>query len=325
MFPGFPRHRNHPCSRDATLDGATRAVLHNSLAPTSRRAYTSGQRCYLQFCSHYGIPPVPAHEDTIVYYIGFLKLRGASLATVRQHLAAVRFLHLTTGAPVGLHTPLVQAALRGFSTRGLPTASQQARLPITIDKLRRLKGRLGSLLPSAWDQRCVWAACTLAFYAGLRSSEFLVDGSGRGLRRRDLVMETTRCIIYLRIQKTRQHGPPHPIELQATGTSTCPLRALHLFVPDEIPPEAPLFTLESGAPLTRQKLSDLLRQCLGAGHTSHSLRIGLATSAAATGASDAQIQNLGRWSSTAFRGYVRGPRLSVHAALQAVARHGQRS
>ena len=58
---------------------------------------------------------------------------------------------------------------------------------------------------------------------------------------------------------------------------------------------------------------------LGEGFSSHSLRIGLVTTAAASGVPDNVLQQLGRWSSSAYNGYVRGQRGSVTAALLTVA------
>ena len=44
------------------------------------------------------------------------------------------------------------------------------------------------------------------------------------------------------------------------------------------------------------------------GYSGHSFRIGTATTAAQAGIEDSTIQMLGRWSSDAFRTYVRTPR-----------------
>lgn len=46
-------------------------------------------------------------------------------------------------------------------------------------------------------------------------------------------------------------------------------------------------------------------------YQSHSFRIGAATAAADLGASDIQIQNMGRWKSTAFKKYIRVPVLTL--------------
>ena len=72
----------------------------------------------------------------------------------------------------------------------------------------------------------------------------------------------------------------------------------------------PLFIHADGRSLSRssftKKLSALCSQCGFSGDiTSLSFRIGVATTASSHGISDSVIQKLGRWSSDAFKAYVR--------------------
>ena len=68
-----------------------------------------------------------------------------------------------------------------------------------------------------------------------------------------------------------------------------------------------------------------LEDAFGADYPTHSLRLGLATEAAAAGVPDATIQLMGRWRSAAYMGYVRGHRQLASGALQAIARSRQGS
>jgi hypothetical protein len=47
-------------------------------------------------------------------------------------------------------------------------------------------------------------------------------------------------------------------------------------------------------------------------YQTHSFRIGTATTAAASGYTEIQIQNMGRWKSNAFRKYIRIPSITLH-------------
>ena len=137
------------------------------------------------------------------------------------YVAAIRRLHLQWGRPLpsGL-PPFTDAAIRGYPQRVVrPTA--QPRHALTVQKLCHLKERLSRVVPSLWDQRCVWAACTVAFYGGLRSSEYLFTGPGRGLRRQDVHITTASCEVRLGIQKTQQHGQPSWISLQPLTRAPC--------------------------------------------------------------------------------------------------------
>ena len=74
----------------------------------------------------------------------------------------------------------------------------------------------------------------------------------------------------------------------------------------------PLFLLENGLPLTHLLVTDRLRAILlSAGlpgdFSSHSFRIGAATSAASAGVPDRLIQVLDWWKSNAYKQYIRTP------------------
>ena len=84
------------------------------------------------------------------------------------------------------------------------------------------------------------------------------------------------------------------------------------------PAAAPLFVLRHGAALTRPVFNAARRAALGPGFSSHSLRIGLATSACEASVADDTIQRLGRWTSGAFNGHVRCQRPAVGRALRLV-------
>lgn len=72
-----------------------------------------------------------------------------------------------------------------------------------------------------------------------------------------------------------------------------------------------------GSPVSRQFFTAQLRLVLAfcgldtIKYQSHSFRIGAATFAAASGSSDIQIQNMGRWKSSAFKKYIRIPTMTM--------------
>lgn len=84
----------------------------------------------------------------------------------------------------------------------------------------------------------------------------------------------------------------------------------------------PLFTDEANKPVTRfwfqKHLKTVLQQSgfPADNFSSHSFRIGAATSAAQKGLSQNQIQTLGRWSSNAFKSYIRTSRHHIKKAHQ---------
>ena len=97
VFSGFPAEDEHPCGRDPQLASAARCLLRNSLAPASWRAYSGGEASYRRLCGRYGLRPVLAKADTLVYYLADLRRDGVAYGTARQRLAAVRHLHIRSG------------------------------------------------------------------------------------------------------------------------------------------------------------------------------------------------------------------------------------
>ena len=72
-----------------------------------------------------------------------------------------------------------------------------------------------------------------------------------------------------------------------------------------------LFVWPNGDPVSHTQFASTLNLCLSfAGlsttlYKSHSFRVGAATWAVSQGASDTQLREMGRWSSDAFKRYVR--------------------
>ena len=97
--------------------------------------------------------------------------------------------------------------------------------------------------------------------------------------------------------------------------STCAVLALQrLFLQDpQLSSNSPLFTDGTGSPLSRNSFISLLKNRLASIgldrtlYSGHSFRRGAATSAAAVGYSDYEIQLLGRWRSDAYKLYIDVP------------------
>ena len=82
------------------------------------------------------------------------------------------------------------------------------------------------------------------------------------------------------------------------------------------PAPGPLFCYEDGRPLTRQLLSSTVQSILhSAGYSysysSHSFRIGAATTVASHGIPNHLIKTLGQWSCDAYLLYIRTPLDSI--------------
>ena len=308
------------------------------VAPSTRRTYRAGVRHYVSFCKLYDIPPWPASETTLRYYCVHA-YRTLSHGSIMVYLAGVRHGHLERGyADPTVDLPLLTYLCRGIRRHQGTSSSRAERKPISTQLLLALQCGLSQnhSLPTR-DRKLLWAAITLGFYGFLRGGEFTTQHPqsyqrGRHLLRRDINMSSKHFSVSIKGSKTAPFGATAQILVAATGTPTCPVRAMREFLratSEHLPAARPLFTLTSGKYLTRQVLTDWIRSLLqatgltsaqAAHYSSHSLRIGAATEAAAVGLPDWLIQSAGRWRSEAYKRYIRAPKRALLAVAPALAR-----
>ena len=291
-------------------------------------------RHYLSFCRAYNIPPWPASETTLRYYCvhAYRTIRHPSIMV---YLAAIRHSHLERG----YQDPLIDKPLLDYLCKGIRRHQgyqTRARLPLTSSLLTDLRTTLNhSSAINSYDKQAMWAAITLGFYGFLRAGEFTTNHNrqyeiSRHLLLKDVTLATGSYSVVIKGSKTDQDRRSVKLKVGATGTTTCPVRAMRAFLKEATHRRStPLFTLSSGQYLTRTKLTSSLRLLLeatgltpeqAARYSSHSLRIGAATEAAAAGLPTWLIQTAGRWRSDAYRRYIRPPSQALLSVAPALAR-----
>ena len=295
----------------------------------------------MAFCSLYDIPPWPASETTLRYYCVHA-YRSLSQPTILVYLAAIRHYHIEHGdAETMVDKPLLAYLCKGI--RRHQGSHTTVRLPMTSALLATLKAQLAQAnLIQARDKPAIWAALTLGFYCFLRGGEFTTTSTHKYSRshhlcRRDITMATNRSYFTLTIKasKTDPYRVSCRLPVAATHTITCPVRAMRAFLRSRRHSSSlPLFTLHSGKYLTRSHLTKIMRGLLQAAgltptqasqYSSHSLRIGAATEAAAAGLPSWLIQTAGRWKSAAYKRYIRSPKKALLSVAPALAgRAGRR-
>ena len=264
-------------------------------------------------------PSFPATETTLRFFAAYLADQ-VSFKTIKLYLAGIRFAHTENSLPDPFQeAPLLRLLLRGIKrTVGL---SSRQRLPITMSLLRQIKEELArapDLLPS--DKLMLWSAFTLAFYGFLRSSEFTSPSATQfnpqvHLCFPDVSFTSEGCLtLYLKSSKTDPYRQGCSLLIAPSRRSVCAVRALRKYLSlRSVSGASPLYVFQSGAYLTRAKVTSTLRTLLERLniptelYASHSFRIGAATTAAEAGLPPWLIQTLGRWSSNCFSLYIRTP------------------
>lgn len=287
-----------------------------AIAPSSQRTYHNGQSSYEKFCQAFHLTRYPLSESTLRLFVTFLA-RSLSFSSIKTYLAAVRYKNIELGFSLDFEKlNLLHLLLRGVK-RSKGELVRPQRLPITLPLMKSLKGSLRTAFYNYQDRIMLWAAFTTAFFGFLRSSEFCSQSKTSfdpcsTLLVSDVSYSDGIFLLVIKVSKADPFRRGQSIRLAPSGTSVCPVRALskHLRLCSDT--SKPLFTFADGKYLTRCCLSEALQSLLPATpykrhYTSHSFRIGAASTAAAAEIPDWLIKVLGRWSSDCYQRYIRTP------------------
>jgi hypothetical protein len=200
------------------------------------------------------------------------------------------------------------------------------RQPITLSILHRLISCLPIIHHHSFPIALLKAMFLLAFNAFLRVGE-MTARSMHGTS--DNTLQTQDCAVNFKCQQVssvsltlrnskHNHARPFHITIPANNSNNCPAVAIHHYLTLAKPKSGPLFQTQAGNPVTRHFFHTQLNRCLRAAdidttvYKSHSFRIGAATEAVASlGLPDHEVQRLGRWSSNAFKSYIRTPQFTT--------------
>ena len=268
----------------------------------------------------------PWDNRKTLIFVGWLIKRDVQSNTISSYLSGVQKAHVACGfSGLDNDSPLIKEILLGHKNKhvqGKANKARAKRLPATIKVLRFLKTKIRTSKLSDHGKITAWAASTICFYGALRSSEALSRyenffDPNLTLCKKDVTLckdEDGVESLHLNIKhsKTNKTGIDETVIIYATNTDTCPIRAAKklLILTKNVPSEYPFFSLESGKPLSQRKFNALLSdltsdQIRGGSISSHSFRIGITSLLAKKGFSDSELKKVGRWSSRAFKAYIR--------------------
>lgn len=289
-------------------------LLARSRAANTHNTYSQAWESFQYFRSAYNfelnVQPTPEH---IVHYIAYLSINKYAAATMATYISGLSFHMRSQGWADVTQCFVVRRMLEGSKRTKIP---RDVRCPITMPILGRMLIALPHVCNSSYDVALFRAAFLLAFFGFLRVGEFTVRARGYTptLALSDVSVrkggETVEMLI--RSSKTDQRGVGcYVIVPSNKSASLCPVRAAGEYIAARPRGGEAFFARYDGSPLVRSDFNTVVKRCVGFVDlpaklfSSHSFRIGAATSAAVRGVSDAEIRNMGRWSSDAFRRYIR--------------------
>jgi site-specific recombinase XerD len=302
-----------PLGRLEVVANQARDYAAAAKAPSTVKAYTSDWADFTAWCKSAGLDPMPAAATTVTLYL--TSLAGVKKAsTLQRRLSAISQAHQVAGHESPTRSAVVRLVWAGI--RRTHGTAQEGKAPALVEDLRAM---VGAMAPKRRGQ--VWRLLEL------RDRALLLLGFAGAFRRGELValdvedLELSRAglAVRLRRSKTDQEGQGRRVGIpRGQHAETCPVRALQVWLEHAEIEAGPIFR-----PITRHgqlqpgRLSDravalvVKRRAAAVGldpehFAGHSLRAGLATSAAAAGASERRIMDqTGHRSVTMVRRYIR--------------------
>ena len=306
-------------------------------APNTWTSYSTGVRHYITFCNLATRQTLPTTESTLLLFTAYLASLNLSHSSIKVYLSGVRSLHVQNGLHASFNkqlTPRLQQVLKGIRKQQAIGCPPRIRRPITIQIMAGIRSVLLGA-PHSYHNIMMWAACCLAFFGFLRSSEFTVPSQGAfdkdvHLSPADIAIDnkTNPQIVRLTIKQSKTDPFRRGVKLYLgrTDSPICPVLGILPFLAVRGNRSGPLFILNDGRMLTRQLFSSFLDDILERLHlnrhhfNTHSFRIGAATSAKEAGIDDTHIKMLGRWRSDTYQQYIRTPPETFAKLSKALAR-----
>jgi hypothetical protein len=312
----------------ASLGVTAQNIIQAALAPATHAAYSTAWNRLQVFCSSSGVSAeLPISVKVLIQYLTSLFEAGLAGNTLLSHVSAISHFHKLAGVEDPTASFLIKKFLKGAQKLN---KSSDTRLPITLPLLQRLIGALEVAVSSVSERVLIAALFLLVFHAFLRMGEVCLQAGAderRLIQRQDVEFSASNgpssLTVTLRDFKHKSEAvqPVHLVLSPAESKEQfCVVSAVRKLLSTFPGNSGPLFQFHDGSPVPYSfaaKRLSLLVQFLGLDahrYKPHSFRIGAATTALMSGVSEEVIQRMGRWKSSAVKGYVRIPSFASRLA-----------
>ena len=323
---GHSSHMRNACppmSLDA-LDDRARHLQTNAIEISTAKGYATGARDYINFCLSFSLPLTPTPQNLSRYVAYTSKF----IASAPKYLTGARhFLQdLYPDFDTNRSHPLVQTTIRGSKkVRADPIRRKQPLRTTHLETFVHV-----AHISKSYDDLLFATLLSCCFYGCHRSGELVRNNDKSQWDWRKVIK---RSSFVLSDHHAQYRLPYHKADPFYHGTDVLfnhhniadPIALLQDYVTlrDRIHgARAALFIREDGSIPTRswwdKKFFTLLDQSFGG----HSARAGGATYYASLGLSESIIQAIGRWSSQAWKIYIRdNPTIRAEQQLASLRLH----
>lgn len=302
--PSAPRSAR-PVLSSSELEERTRFLQDHAIEGSTRKNYTTGARDYVSFCINHKLPidPTPETLSKYIAYTSKFIASGPKYLTGAKHFLNDIFPDFEKNRT----TTLVQTTIAG--SRKIRADPVRRKLPLRIAHLRAFYELY--LHDKSFDKLLFITILACMFFGCHRAGELIPRRSTSMLDLRKIIKRAS-----LISHHAKYALPYHKGDRFYRGSEVLlshqdivdPVRLLRKYCGkrDKIHGAHPyLFLREDGSLPSRSWFESIFFKLLNRDYGGHSVRAGSATFYASLGVSETIIMAIGRWSSEAWKIYIR--------------------
>ena len=288
------------------IAGKSADYMSQAKSKNTLTAYRKDWANFCQFCESAGLQALPASPETVITYLT-VQADNHKVSTLERRIASISQAHQAAGYQTPTIDMQVRALMQGVR-RTIGTA-QKAKSPVLTRDIKDMIDTLPDNLLGIRDR----ALLLIGFAGAFRRSELV------NINVEDLEFRREGLVITIKKSKTDQEGQGRKVAIPyGSNCNTCPVRSLQAWLEESGISTGPVFrsvnrhgNIQNGR-LSDKAVSLVIKKYIEAAglnpdnYGGHSLRAGLATSAAMNGVSERSIMaQTGHKSVNMVRRYIR--------------------
>lgn len=291
---------------DEILVAEAKRNIEESQSENTTLAYESDWLQFSNWCSSHGFASLPSNDDTICLYLTSLAMEGYKASTIHRKMSAL----ITAHKDKGYDSPITQKVRRLMAgIRRRYGVKETGKKPLLVKDILSMLMEIPDSVKGRRDK----ALLLLGFAGAFRRSEIV------SLDIEDIKLDQKGMVVHLKKSKTDQYGQGQSIGIPfGKNKDTCPVEAYKAWLQILNLQDGPIFRpINRHGQIQTKRLSDKAVALIvkdyarAAGlveseYSGHSLRSGLATTAAMAGKDERSIMKQTRHTSVNMvRKYIR--------------------
>jgi hypothetical protein len=324
VLGGSSAHKTRPVQDLADIDSRAAFLQSASIEKSTSKGYQTGARDFITFCMNHHLPldPTPLTLSRYIAYSSQYIASGPKYLTGARHFLR----DIYSDFDENRSHPLVQSTIRG--SKKVRADPIRRKLPLRLSHLD-LSLQIANKTNS-YDDLLFVTILSCGFYACHRMGELVIKSDHSQFDWRKIIK---RSSLLFEDNHAQYHLPYHKADPFYRGTTILfsehdianPVALLKRYVTlrdSRHHARLPLFLREDGSFPNRSWFNSKFYSFLSHDYGGQSVRAGGATFYASLGVSESVIQAIGRWSSTAWKIYIRdNPTVRAEQQLAALRLH----